>query len=93
MCVPQSTVTNRGQTTVPKEIREYLGLESGDRIDYTVDAEGRVILTPSTISIVELDGTLSSRWRKEGVSIDDMQRAIEREAKSSVSKKPSVSEK
>jgi len=91
--MPQSTVTNRGQTTVPKEIREYLGLESGDRIDYTVDAEGRVILTPSTISIVELDGTLSSRWRKEGVSIDDMQRAIEREAKSSVSKKPSVSEK
>lgn len=91
--MPQSTVTNRGQTTVPKEIREYLGLESGDRIDYTVDAEGRVILTPSTISIVELDGTLSSRWRKEGVSIDDMQRAIEREAKSSVSKKPSLSEK
>ena len=91
--MPQSTVTNRGQTTVPKEIREYLGLESGDRIDYTVDAEGRVFLTPSTISIVELDGTLSSRWRKEGVSIDDMQRAIEREAKSSVSKKPSVSEK
>jgi AbrB family looped-hinge helix DNA binding protein len=91
--MPQSTVTNRGQTTVPKEIREYLGLESGDRIDYTVDAEGRVILTPSTVSIVELDGTLSSRRRKNGVSIDDMQRAIEREAKSSVSKKPSLSEK
>lgn len=77
--MPTSTLTRKGQTTVPKEIREYLGIGSGDRIEYTVDAEGRVVLTPSSIDLSELDGLLARQGRKR-TSLSDMQRAIEREA-------------
>ncbi|MBH0182710.1 MAG: AbrB/MazE/SpoVT family DNA-binding domain-containing protein, partial [Nitrospira sp.] len=29
--MPTSTVTSKGQTTIPKEIREHLHLKPGDR--------------------------------------------------------------
>lgn len=81
--MPTSTVTSRGQTTVPKEIRTHLGLQSGDRIEYTIDREGRVIITPSTVDISELDGMLAGRVEKP-ISIEKMQQAIESEASGSV---------
>ena len=85
--MPTSTLTRKGQTTIPKKIREHLGIGSGDRLEYTVDVDGRVILTPSTADISELDGLLARR-RKEPVSVEEMQRAVEREAARSIRKGP-----
>lgn len=50
-----STLTSKGQTTVPKSIRSYLGLHAGDQLDFVVE-EGRVILQPATVDIRELKG-------------------------------------
>jgi AbrB family looped-hinge helix DNA binding protein len=30
----QSTLSSRNQTTIPKEIRQYLGLQPGDTLDW-----------------------------------------------------------
>ena len=38
----QSTVTTKGQTTIPKEVREAMNLKPGDRLLYTLDAENGV---------------------------------------------------
>lgn len=39
-------LTIKGQVTVPKEIREYLGLAGGcDCVDFSVAGDGTVILT------------------------------------------------
>jgi AbrB family looped-hinge helix DNA binding protein len=35
-----STITAKGQTTVPKEIRDRLKLKPGDKIEYVVEADG-----------------------------------------------------
>lgn len=35
-----STITAKGQTTVPKSVRQALGIEAGDRIVFRVDASG-----------------------------------------------------
>jgi len=51
--MPSSTLTSKGQTTLPKEIREQLHLQSGDRIEYTVES-GRVYLSPATMTLDEL---------------------------------------
>ena len=40
----KSTVTAKGQTTVPKIVREALGVGPGDQIAYRLDSEGRVVL-------------------------------------------------
>ena len=35
-----STITAKGQTTVPKSVRQALGVDSGDRIAFVVDERG-----------------------------------------------------
>jgi AbrB family looped-hinge helix DNA binding protein len=42
----QSTVTAKGQTTIPKSIREHLGLKSGSKLRFLVGHDGRVTLLP-----------------------------------------------
>jgi len=43
----KSTITAKGQTTVPKVVREALGVRAGDQIAYRVDSEGNVVLVRS----------------------------------------------
>jgi AbrB family looped-hinge helix DNA binding protein len=39
-----STVTAKGQTTIPKDVRLTSGLRAGDRVHYTVLPDGTIIL-------------------------------------------------
>lgn len=40
----ESTVTKRGQTTLPKPVRDTLGVQAGDRVRYVVlDGEVRIL--------------------------------------------------
>jgi antitoxin PrlF len=39
-----STVTAKGQTTIPREVRQAAGLHAGDRIHYTVLEDGTIIV-------------------------------------------------
>ncbi|MBI2919246.1 MAG: AbrB/MazE/SpoVT family DNA-binding domain-containing protein [Chloroflexi bacterium] len=34
MCVPKTRITTKGQVTVPKEVRERLGLRPGDELEF-----------------------------------------------------------
>jgi len=76
--MPTSTLTSRGQTTIPKPIREALGLQPGDRVEFLVK-EGQVVLRRATADITELDGLLD-RSDREPVSIGKMDEAIQRGA-------------
>ena len=53
-----SLITSKGQTTIPKEIRDYLHIQPGDRVDFVVEEDGRVSLEPATLDIKELEGAL-----------------------------------
>jgi AbrB family looped-hinge helix DNA binding protein len=70
-----STVTAKGQTTIPKEIREYLKLKPGNRIDYVVDDEGKVVMKPATYDIRDLHGVLQRPGRK-ALTVEEMNRII-----------------
>ncbi len=41
-----STISSKGQVTIPQEIRKRLGLEPGDRVEFVVE-EGRTIVRPA----------------------------------------------
>lgn len=56
--MPTSTLTSKGQTTIPKTIREHLALRPGQRIDYVVEEGGKVVLRPATYGIEDLAGLL-----------------------------------
>jgi antitoxin PrlF len=59
-----STLTTKGQTTIPREIRRLLGLKENDRILYEVE-DGKVAIKPAP-SVHELYATFKSRIRRKG---------------------------
>jgi antitoxin PrlF len=42
-----TTVTRKGQVTVPKKVREYLGLKTGSAVTFERLASGDVVLRPA----------------------------------------------
>jgi AbrB family looped-hinge helix DNA binding protein len=71
-----STLTSKGQITVPKPIRERLDLQPGDRVEFFIDESGEITLVPVTRSITKLKG-LVPRPDKP-VTLEEMQHAIEK---------------
>ena len=39
-----TTVTSKGQVTIPKKVREHLGIEPGTSVDFLPEPDGRVML-------------------------------------------------
>jgi antitoxin PrlF len=71
-----STMTSKGQITVPKKIREFLGVGDSDKISFTPLEDGKVILSVEHPSAKILFGMLSKRQRQKPVSIEEMEAAI-----------------
>jgi antitoxin PrlF len=68
-----ATLTSKGQTTIPKEIRDSLGMQAGDRITFTLMPDGTVIMRAKTRRVTDLAGILYKKDRRR-VSIDAMSR-------------------
>jgi len=60
----ETTLTSKGQTTIPKEIRDSLGMKSGDRMTFTLMPDATVVMRLKNKSITELAGTLHKKGRK-----------------------------
>ena len=73
-----STITSKGQTTIPKAVRDQLQLKTGDRIEFVIEDDGRVVLLPATVPVSSLKGMLPRP--KKAATIEEMQDAIEAEA-------------
>ena len=56
----QSIITRKGQTTIPKEIRELLNLKPNDRLFYIVEGT-KVFLKPLHGDILELRGSVPAK--------------------------------
>jgi AbrB family looped-hinge helix DNA binding protein len=41
-----TTVTSKGQVTIPKRMRDYLGLQPGSQVDFSYTADGEVVIRP-----------------------------------------------
>lgn len=68
-----ATLTSKGQTTIPLDIRKILDLKPGDKIEFIVE-DGYVFIAPLTSDVSELKGILPKPKKK--ISIEDMNRAI-----------------
>jgi AbrB family looped-hinge helix DNA binding protein len=75
--MPTATMTTKGQVTIPKEVREHLGVETGDRLSFVVQEDGTVIVQPITRHVRELGGLLQ-RPGQRPVSANEMDDGIAR---------------
>lgn len=70
-----ATVTSKGRLTVPKEIRDHLGITAGDKLDFHIEVDGRVVVRAAKRSILELKGLLHRPGRAP-LTLAEMDRAI-----------------
>ena len=69
----QSTVTGRGQVTIPESVRKHLGLKTGDRVKFFL-RDGNVVLLPM-LPVSALKGFVKSR-RRRPPTVDEMTKAV-----------------
>ena len=68
-----ATLTSKGQTTIPKEIRDSLGMKPGDRMSFTLMPDGTVVMRVKSKSMMNLAGILHKKGRKR-VAVEQMAR-------------------
>jgi len=66
-----ATMTSKGQTTIPKEIRDSLGLQPKDQIQFTLTFDNTVIMRVKKRSIKEMFGLLHDPDRKP-IPVEEM---------------------
>jgi antitoxin PrlF len=76
--MPSAVVTSKGQITIPKEVREALGVDAGDRVEFVESAKGVFEIVAASRDVRELKGMIA-RPRKP-VSVEDMRKAVARRA-------------
>ena len=59
-----ATLTSKGQTTIPKEIRDSLSMKTGDRMTFTLMPDATVVMRVKTRSVAALAGVLHKKGRK-----------------------------
>lgn len=59
-----ATLTSKGQTTIPKEIREGLRMKTGDRMTFTMLPDGTVLMRVKNKSAIDVAGRLYKKGRK-----------------------------
>ena len=67
----ESTVTAKGQTTVPRHVRDQIGAGPGTRLLWHVLPDGRLIVRAKTHSVLDLGGSMKSP-KKQPVSLEAM---------------------
>lgn len=66
-----ATVTSKGQTTIPKDVREAAGMKAGDKIHFAVLEDGTIIVRVKNRTVRDLPIKLAKRRH---VSVAQMNR-------------------
>ena len=74
----ESTITTKGQITLPKALRNILHLKSGDKVIFEEQEDGNFTLMPKTLDVSILKGCIS--FKDTAKSIEDMDNAISENA-------------
>lgn len=73
-----ATLTSKGQLTVPKAVRDALGLVTGDRVQF-VEQDGGFRLIAATRDVRELKGMFAGR-RKKAATLEEIKASAGRGA-------------
>ncbi len=77
--MPRSAVTFKGQVTIPKEIRDQMGLRCGDRIDFVSDRPELISLKATHTDFRSLRGIIQSPFHRP-ITLKEEDEAIARGA-------------
>jgi AbrB family looped-hinge helix DNA binding protein len=72
-----STVTQKGQVTIPKDLRDSLHLDTGDKVEFIRNDRGEIVIKPVTRKVTEVAGILGRYQKSKAISIEEMDRVVE----------------
>jgi len=68
-----ATLTSKGQTTIPKAIRDSLAMKAGDRMTFTLMPDATVVMRVKGKKITDLAGLLHVKGHKR-VAVEKLSR-------------------
>ncbi|PWQ93429.1 AbrB/MazE/SpoVT family DNA-binding domain-containing protein [Leucothrix arctica] len=71
-----STMTQKGQVTIPKHVRDRLNLVTGDKVEFIVNDRNEVVIKPITRKAMEVAGLLSKYKKAQPVSVEEMNQIV-----------------
>jgi len=74
----EATVTDKGQVTIPLEVRERLRLRAGRKIQFVFENDGRVVIRQMETRLSDLAGFLGKP--KRSATLEEMDEAIRQAA-------------
>lgn len=78
--MPLATLTSKGQITIPLAVRQILGLNAGDKLEFIIGKNGEVTFKPVAGRVDDVFGKLHKPERKP-VSVEAMNDAVRRKLK------------
>ena len=69
--VNDARVMTKGQITIPKNVREALGVESGDRVTFIVDGNNVRVVNSAVYAIMRLQNQMRGEAEKAGLFSDE----------------------
>ena len=73
-----ATLTSKGQITIPKEVRDALGVGAGDRLEFVAQEKGVYKVVAATRDVRHLKGMIAKPAKP--VTVEAMNRVIARRA-------------
>lgn len=71
-----TTVTQRGQVTIPAEVRRKLGVKARDKVTFTME-DGKILVSPARFTLETAFGSVKPSRRPE--DFEEMGRIVEEE--------------
>lgn len=69
--VDNAKVMSKGQVTIPKDVREVLGVKSGDRVTFVVEGNVVRIVNSAVYAMQMLQNEMAGEAIKAGITSDD----------------------
>lgn len=70
-----ATITSKGQVTIPKKIRDKLGLQAGDILSFNIESGDKITIKPEKASSETAYGILY-RENQEALTVEEMESGV-----------------
>ena len=76
-----ATISSKGQVTIPKEIRRELGVSAPDKVLFSTNADGEIVLRPVRFTVSALRGIVPAIPGRDPGDFEEMiQEAMDEKA-------------
>ena len=70
-----ATITSKGQITIPKDVRNLLRLQTGDRVSFVVRDDAEAVMKPIAKSVDDVFGKLYDK-KQPALKVEEMKQAV-----------------